>query len=86
MLLAEKEFTEDESIEYTTVNIKNPSLTPLFMAVVDATEEAIINSLFMAEDMSSSKFSMKALPIPETIEILKKYNSLDWNKRLDPYD
>jgi D-aminopeptidase len=84
--LTEKEFTEDESIEYSTVNVKNPSLTPLFMAVVDATEEAILNSLFMAEDMSSSKFSMKALPIPEVLEILKKYNALYWNKRLDPYN
>jgi len=85
-LITERAFAEDESVEYPTLNIKNPSLSPLFLAAVDATEEAILNSLFMAEDMSSSKFSMKALPIPETLEILKKYNSLNWNKRLDPYD
>jgi len=83
--IEEKVFAEEATIEYPTLNIKNPSLSPLFLAVVDATEEAILNSLFMAEDMGSSRYSMKALPIPETLDILKKYNSLNWNKRLDPY-
>ena len=57
----------------------------LFMATVEATEEAIINSLFMAETISSRKGTMEALPVDKTIQILKKYKSLHWNKKLYPW-
>ena len=34
-----------------TQELKNEAVTPLFLAVIEATEEAIINSLFAAETM-----------------------------------
>jgi len=52
----------------------NNSMSPLFLAVVEATEEAIYNSLFMAEDMEGQKGRMmKALPVESTLEILNRY-------------
>ena len=65
--------------------IKNSAMNGLFMATVEATEEAIINSLFMAETVSSRYGKMEALPIDETMKILKKYKALNWNKNLYPW-
>lgn len=71
--------------EWTTKDVKNSSMSSLFLAVVEATEEAIINSLFMATDITGNGRTSKALPIEETMEILKKYNSLNWNDKLYPW-
>ena len=65
--------------------IKNSAMNGLFMATVEATEEAIINSLFMAEAVSSRYGKMEALPVDETMKILKKYKALNWNKNLYPW-
>ena len=65
--------------------LKNSSMNGLFMATVEATEEAIINSLFMAETVSSHYGKMEALPVDETMQILKKYKALNWNKKLYPW-
>lgn len=55
----------------------NDELSPLFLAVVEATEEAIYNSLFKAEDMKGYEgHEVKALPVDKTLEILKKYKVL----------
>ncbi|GAB1462958.1 DmpA family aminopeptidase [Pedobacter sp.] len=62
-------------------DLNNDEMSPLFMAVWEATQEALINSLFMAEDMKGKNGrTVKALPIKKTIEILKKYKALDQNK------
>lgn len=65
--------------------MKNSAMSGLFMATVEATEEAIINSLFMAETVSSRYGTMEALPEKETMKILKKYKALNWNKKLYPW-
>jgi len=58
-------------------DIHNDELSPLFMAAWEATEEAILNSMFAAEDMTGiNNRTVKALPIKETLKILKKYNAL----------
>ena len=54
----------------------NESMSPLFEAVIEATEEAIYNSLFRACDMRGQGHAVKALPIKETLEILRKFNVL----------
>jgi len=57
--------------------LDNEHLNPLFHASVFATEEAILNSLVAAEDMTGHKgFSVKALPHNKLREILKQYNRL----------
>jgi D-aminopeptidase len=52
----------------------NESMSPLFEAVIEATEEAIYNSLFKAVDTTGRGHTVKALPLEQTIELLRKYN------------
>lgn len=55
--------------------LRNDVVSPLFLAVIEATEEAIINSLFAAETMTGKDGrKIEALPKEEVIKILKKYN------------
>lgn len=57
--------------------LRNDNLDLLFEAVVEATEEAIINSLFAAETTTGFQHQKaEALPIEKTLSILKKYNRL----------
>lgn len=50
----------------------NRNMTPLFDAVIEATEEAILNSLFYAETVKD----IPALPVERVVEILKKHKLL----------
>lgn len=60
-----------------TEDLSNDAMSPLFLAVWEATEEAILNSMFAATDMQGrNNREVKALPIQKTVEILKKYNAL----------
>lgn len=55
--------------------INDDFLSPLFLAVIEAVEEAIYNSLTMAESMKGMDgHFVKALPLDRTKEILLKYN------------
>lgn len=57
--------------------LDNDHLNPLFAASIFAAEEAIINSMVAAEDMTGHKdFSVKALPHDRLREIMKQYNRL----------
>ena len=49
-------------------------MSGLFEAVVEATEESIYNSLFMATSVSASGRTVDAIPLERVREILKKYN------------
>ena len=69
---------DDSGSKFVNVELKNSEMTPLFLAAVEATEEAILNSLFMAETMTGENGrTMEAIPIEETIEILKRYNAVN---------
>ena len=48
-------------------------MLPLFLATIEATEEAIYNSLFKATTMTGNGVTIKALPIPAMLRILRKY-------------
>ena len=55
--------------------VQNDNMTPLFMATIEATEEAILNSLFMAETTTGhNNRTIKSLPLEDVIAILKKHN------------
>ncbi len=56
--------------------LSNEDMSPLFEAVIEATEESIYNSMLRAHDVTARGHTVKALPIKETVEILKKYNAL----------
>jgi D-aminopeptidase len=58
--------------------LRNEEMDILFQAVIEATEEAVINSLFAAETATGRfKFTIEALPVDKTIEIMKKYNRIE---------
>ena len=77
--------TESGELTVDRTELKNRAMNGLFIATVEATEEAIINSLFMAETVSSRYGTSEALPVEETMTILKKYKALNWNKKLYPW-
>lgn len=57
--------------------LPNDAMSPLFLACVEATEEAVYNSLLRATTVTGRGGArVEALPIERTIEILKKYNAL----------
>ena len=45
----------------------------LFEAVLDATEEAVYNSLLKATDTTANRPTVRALPIERLKDLLKKY-------------
>ena len=58
--------------------LPNNSISPLFMGVIEATEEAIINSLFAAETMTGYKNrTIEALPIEEVLQILRHHKVIE---------
>ena len=57
--------------------LRNDQLSPLFLATIEATEEAIINSLFAAEDMTSNGASIKALPVKKVLKLMRKYKRIE---------
>jgi len=70
---------ENETNELTdnTNVLRNDNMSPIFMATIEATEEAIINSLFMAETMTGKEGNQtESLPIDEIMPILKKYGAI----------
>jgi D-aminopeptidase len=56
--------------------LDNDAVSPLFLAAIEATEEAIVNSLFMARTTKGRRETVEALPMEKVIAILKKYNRL----------
>jgi D-aminopeptidase len=57
--------------------LRDDFISPLFQAVVEATEEAIINSLFKATDTKGyMNRSVEALPLEKTKELFRKYGRI----------
>lgn len=55
----------------------NRSLNPIFLATVQATEEAVVNAMIAAETMTGiNGHTVYALPHDELREVLKRYNRL----------
>jgi D-aminopeptidase len=57
-------------------DLANGSVSPLFEATVEATEEAIYNSLFKAVTVTSNGRTVEALPIAATLEILRRHRAI----------
>lgn len=67
----------DEALSQKVEVLKNEAMTPLFLATIEATEEAILNSLFAAETMTGRDgHTIEALPVDRVLDIMKKYNRL----------
>jgi len=53
--------------------LHNDAISPLFLAVIEATEEAIYNSLFKARTTTGKGHTVEALPLDRTIDILRRH-------------
>ena len=68
---------EPASKEQTMTVLNNDDMSPLFMAAIEATEEAIINSLLKAETVKGFRgHTAEAIPLDQLRNILKKYNAI----------
>lgn len=56
--------------------LSNDAMSPLFAAVIEATEEAVYNSLFRAITTKGNGRTVEALPLEETRTILRKYGKI----------
>ncbi|CAN5535971.1 P1 family peptidase [soil metagenome] len=54
--------------------LPNDDMSALFQGVVEATEEAIYNSLFMATSVTQRGRTVEAIPLDRVREILSRYN------------
>jgi D-aminopeptidase len=68
--------TEDKGLTRHIEVLTNDAVSPLFLAVIEATEEAVYNSMFRAKTMTAHGHTVEALPIEKTTEILKKYGAI----------
>ena len=60
-----------------TETLGNDAISPLFQAVVEATEEAIYNSLLRATTVTGRDGTrVEALPVDRTVEVLRKYGAI----------
>ncbi len=57
----------------TVEDLTNSRMSGLFQATVEATEEAIYNSLLKAVTVTSNGRTVEALPLEPTVEILRRY-------------
>jgi D-aminopeptidase len=51
----------------------NDSMSPMFEAVIEATEEAVYNSLFLATTVRGVRGTVEALPLDSTLAILQRH-------------
>jgi len=65
-----------DATRLSLTELGNEQMTGLFQAVVDATEEAIYNSLLMATTVTVKDGAVEALPVDEVVRILAKYGRL----------
>lgn len=57
-------------------SVRNEEMSPLFQAVIEATEEAIYNSLFLATSVRGHRGNTDALPLDATRAILQRHGVL----------
>ncbi|MFT4204854.1 MAG: P1 family peptidase, partial [Chitinophagaceae bacterium] len=74
----------DAGITLTQPTVQNDDMSPLFMAAIEATEEAVINALFAAKTVKGLHGTVPALPLDKVLPILKKYNALHTSIQKQP--
>ncbi len=56
----------------TSPSLGNDQMSPLFQAVAEATEEAVVNSLFAARTVTGHPGTVERLPVERVVDIVKK--------------
>jgi D-aminopeptidase len=67
----------ERNVPRSLKTLGNDAMSPLFLAVIEATEEAIYNSLFKATTTTGRGHTVEALPLDRTLEILRKHDLLN---------
>ena len=67
-----------------TPSLVNESMSPLFAAAAEATEEAIYNAIFKATTATSTRGTLEAIPVEDLKRILKKHQVLNWDETISP--
>ncbi len=67
---------QDQDTVLHQLTLHNDQLSPLFMAAIEATEEAVVNSLFTASPTKGFQKTVPSLPLNKVLPLLKKYNAL----------
>lgn len=67
----------DTPERHSVEDLRNDAMSALFQGVVEATEEAIYNSLFRATSVTSRGRTVEALPLDRVRAILEKYNVIN---------
>ena len=68
--------SNDKALTRNTEVMANDAMSPLFLAVIEATEEAVYNSMFKATTMTGNGHTVEALPIEKIVEILKAHRAI----------
>ncbi len=68
--------TEEARLTRHVEVMTNDAMSPLFLAAIEATEEAIYNSMFRATTTVGHGHTVEALPIDKTTDILRKYGAI----------
>lgn len=66
----------DKALTQHVEVLTNDSISPLFLAAIEATEEAVYNSMLRATTMTGHGHTVEALPIDKTTQILRKYGAI----------
>ncbi len=62
----------DKSPLRSTQVLTNDAMSPLFVAAIEATEEAIYNSILKATTTTGNGHTVEALPVDQTVKLLKQ--------------
>lgn len=66
------------SLYNQTVALRDDVVTPLFLATIEATEEAILNSLFAAQTTTGiAGHKAPSLPIGEVLKLMRRYHKIE---------
>jgi len=71
-------------VPVTGPRLVNDSMSPLFLAASEATEEAVINALFKATTVTSSRGTLEAIDIDAVKVVLERHKVLNWDRTLPP--
>ena len=75
---AASERDDTPPLRLATLSVPNGHLNPLFSAVVEATEEAVVNALWAATDTTGREGRVvRALPHEPVLELLRQHGRLD---------
>jgi D-aminopeptidase len=67
---------DDKALTRSVEVMTNDAMSPLFQATIEATEEAVYNSMLKATTMTGNGHTVEALPIDRSVEILKEHRAI----------